>query len=683
MGFEAPLALLGLLTAVLPWLAHQVRKKDARVVPLPTLRLLQEADAADRKRANLSDLLLLLARIGLLAMLCLALATPYVTARVSFGDGEVSAAAVVIDDSRSMQREHGGSTLLARAVDRALDAVRALPEGSEVTVVLAGTPPRTWVRRSSDLEAVAERLRELPARSHRGTALQAAVTLARAKLAGSRLGRKRVLVLSDFAAHSGFTPAHAEDDAEFLYEPLAPPPELGNAHIAGASLSRSPGKPGQWSVLVEVEGFGALPDTLALRASGPGIEDRAAEVALRDGRGRATLTLTERGPSAAGRGDPRVRLTLDVLDALAEDNHVDTLLRDERAVRVLLVNGDPHPAEDADELRYLARALSLAPADVLRCRLQAVDAASLSHVNLAPLDVVVLANVTAPAPEQLERLRGFVARGGGLIVAAGSQVSPQAYNARLESLLGVHISTVEKTAAMGLDPQPDPALLPHGLTGLEQAGVARRLVVDGAAEPRLKYRDGAPAVLTHTLGRGTVVLVTTTLDADWNDLPLRPGFLPLSAGLVRLAASAHSQLQPPASPGAPVTLPVPPGAEVIEVLDPDDIRHRLEPAGAQTVTIADTTIAGAYRVSVASDRGLPAFSPELSFVVPPPFSEADLRAAPDFTPTADDRAAQAVAPRSSEVRRSLTGTVLLLAALFGLLETGLRVVRGRRKARAA
>jgi hypothetical protein len=39
--------------------------------------------------------------------------------------------------------------------------------------------------------------------------------------------------------------------------------------------------------------------------------------------------------------------------------------------------------------------------------------------------------------------------------------------------------------------------------------------------------DGSPIVVEGAAGRGKVLLVTTTLDTAWNDLPLTPMFLPL------------------------------------------------------------------------------------------------------------------------------------------------------------
>ena len=47
------------------------------------------------------------------------------------------------------------------------------------------------------------------------------------------------------------------------------------------------------------------------------------------------------------------------------------------------------------------------------------------------------------------------------------------------------------------------------------------------AQVAIAYTNGAPALVTRSFGRGRVALLTTTIDRDWGDLPLRPGFVPL------------------------------------------------------------------------------------------------------------------------------------------------------------
>ena len=102
MGFAAPWALLALAAVALPVIAHLLRRRDVPVRPLPTIALLRKADVASRRRVRVVDRVLLASRIALIALAALALAAPYASATLAWGDGRVASVAIVIDDSMSM-----------------------------------------------------------------------------------------------------------------------------------------------------------------------------------------------------------------------------------------------------------------------------------------------------------------------------------------------------------------------------------------------------------------------------------------------------------------------------------------------------------------------------------------------------------------------------------------------------
>jgi hypothetical protein len=59
------------------------------------------------------------------------------------------------------------------------------------------------------------------------------------------------------------------------------------------------------------------------------------------------------------------------------------------------------------------------------------------------------------------------------------------------------------------------------------------------ADIAVTFSSGAPALITSTHGSGRVALLTTTVDRDWGDLPLRPGFVPLATRTLTWLAGAH------------------------------------------------------------------------------------------------------------------------------------------------
>ena len=71
-----------------------------------------------------------------------------------------------------------------------------------------------------------------------------------------------------------------------------------------------------------------------------------------------------------------------------------------------------------------------------------------------------------------------------------------------------------------------------GGEGLTAARFFQYLLLEPSAENPgrsviLRYESGAPALVEAEVGRGRVLLLTTTVDREWTDLPIRPGFLPL------------------------------------------------------------------------------------------------------------------------------------------------------------
>src|SRR6185369_1394307 len=90
------------------------------------------------------------------------------------------------------------------------------------------------------------------------------------------------------------------------------------------------------------------------------------------------------------------------------------------------------------------------------------------------------------------------------------------------------------------------------LTSTRVYGYHRATANEGAATIAA-LDDGSPIIVEGLAGRGKVLLVATTLDTAWNDLPLTPMFLPLVRQMLeylggREAVSAYAIGQVLAAP---------------------------------------------------------------------------------------------------------------------------------------
>jgi hypothetical protein len=101
-----------------------------------------------------------------------------------------------------------------------------------------------------------------------------------------------------------------------------------------------------------------------------------------------------------------------------------------------------------------------------------------------------------------------------------------------------------------------------------------------------RYTNGGVALAERAFGRGRVLLLTTTADAAWTNLPRKPAFLPLAHRAVYYLARSTQQAWNLA-PGEAVALPLTVGdLEVpVEIGRPggvtDEVKPELAPQGAQ------------------------------------------------------------------------------------------------------
>lgn len=661
MGLVTPWALLLAGALGLPVLIHLMRRRDLPNIPLPTVALLARADVRSRKRFRVGDPLLLALRLALVLCLVLAVCRPYVRATVRFGDGRIAALAVVLDDSMSMTRDAHGTAPLEEAVALAQEAISSLPQGSEVSIVLGGTPARVLVPQGTDLDLARKRLGDLAADSARGTDLPQALSLALRSLAGTRFAVKRLLVLTDAARHARLPEiSWPERGVEAHVEVLKANGSALNYAIAEARAADDP-TTGRVSIRILARAFGSSPGPVELRIHRQAKELAKTTLRFEAGVARAHLSVPTPAPrdsagqDAAGQ-DAEVTAELMVEDALTQDNRRDLLLHNSASMRVLLVDGDPHPTRAQDEVGFLSRALDAAPTAP---PYRTLDAEHLSPEQLGDADIVVLANVSVPSRSVVEALGGFVERGGGLLITGGDRVHPRAYADRFGALL---------PARFGAPSNADPPVTfrdAQGYPGLALARCRRRMLLSptGPADTWLAFADGAPALLAGSRGQGRVALLALPLDRDFCDLPLRPGYLPLVSETLTRLASSQSLPKDAVATGSVVKLVPPAGGKRLFVLDPTGTEHPVPEDGR----FKATDLPGTYHVTLGADQ------PRGAFVVAPTIAESDLTPGP-----LPQLAPEQQLEDSQVVRNDISPWLLLLAGLFALFEGAARLGRGVR-----
>lgn len=666
MGFEAPLALLAVVLAGAPIAIHLMRRRDLRVVVLPTLSLLRDAQAESRQRLRVADLLLLLLRILALALLLGSVARPYsLTHTVANGDDAV-ALAIVLDDSASM----GVRSADTNAFDAARTAVHLaldeLPSGSEAMVLLAAAPVRVLVPRTSDTDAVRDALNRLaPSGGHADVIT--AVQRARRELSSASAHDLRILVLSDLRAgtvpEGGIPPPRG---ASLTVMPIAPrigpnlalrdvlvtpSHEAADELLLQATVARTP-----TDVDPEPERAENPIPCRVVVTDGAGRELASAPTTLEGPVATVRLSLPQQSADAATR-DRRVLVRLETDgDIFPGDDQRVVALDGRVAAHVGVVNGSPHRSPHMDEVTFLRAALDAIATSDLTLDITMLDAASIETSALDTLDVLVLANVATLTPQQGARLETFVRDGGSVLVTAGDQVQIASYAAALPNCLPGRLEPSS--------PAPVGAVVGEApLASVPSSRVERRLPVGAlelGASSLLRFSDGSPLLAGRALGQGRCAVLTTTVDLAWGELPLTPEFVALIEQTLRWLLGARRPTTAPRA-GEPAELAIPSAPVSATVTTPEG-EELPAPAGG---VFTSTRAPGHYTVrldGVVSER--------LSFTVGIDPLESDLRSSPyEGTPAEAERGAGAAR------RRSWVPTLLLLAALSlaaeGLLRTRL------------
>lgn len=657
MNFLNPLFLIGLAAAALPVIIHLINRRRAVRRRFPAVEFLRRSQKQLARALKVRQRLLLALRVAALLLLPLAMARPYL-----LGEGEQGAAdrlpagvVFVIDDSASMG--WGDGALWARAVERASERLDALRPWDKAALVFASRWPQSGADDDGAVLALTDdlgELREALARrqpSPRGTDLVGGLRAAGELLAGVEVPRKRIVLVTDRQA-SGLDlealPAGGFGAPVELLD--VRDPEVGpNLAIVDARYTqKSTGARPEFEIEATVQNFGAsdargVEVRLVIEGEplGAGLLDVPAGKSATK---RFTHRFTRKG---LHRAELRLASGADPLEA---DNVRYLPIQLAQKVRALLVNGDPRSVPYQDELFYLERALNpgRSSESVIVTDVTAVE--GLAAHPFEDYDVVVLANVEKIPRASVGALTRFVEGGGGLLFVVGDNVKAEAYNSLFGALLPKPLRGFKqlaerddpdaplKVARIGQVDESHPIFrvfaLPGGET-LHSVSTWSYMLVeptpDGESRVLASWSDGAPMLVERRAGEGRVVLMTTTADRGWTDLPIRTAFLPLTRRLVQHLARRGSSGG--AGGGAVV-------GERVEV-EPGDVeggRYELrDPEGGRVVLAPESAEAGAPLVyvprlpghyAVLRSSSAPGSEPQevegLAFAANLPVSESDL-----------------------------------------------------------
>ncbi len=695
MSFLEPLFLLGLLGAALPLLVHLINRRKATKRSFPALKMLLESNKRVARSVKVRQWFLMALRVLAILMLALALAKPFILsdAGVAAGERLPTAVVLVVDTSGSMT--HG--EWWDRASDQISDELEKLRPWDEVALVT--TTQRDIPERLTDNHAkIKTAAKSLAPEAHTGD-LKRALQSAADVLATSQFPSRKIVLVSDLSANNraGIAPEIPyQIELEQVRDKKEAAPD--NLAITGVQYEQDATEEATWQIEAKVKNQSkeAREDVdIQLTFDGEPLSSGRIE---RIGPGEEVIHIFRHRQTTSGTFSAAVELSEE--DDYALDDRFSFVFRTRSKIMVLIVNGEAASIAYDDEAFFLTRALNPEQRSDSGLIPTTITPEGLANKNLSEYDVIILANVPRIPNAMSAKLERYVRDGGGLMITSGDQLDVEAYNQTLVGLLPKPLRGLKELAKRD-DPDAPVKITRFGASNhnhpvfrafstmggstLQSAQVYSYMLLEpgdpALSTTLLSYKDNAPALLERQLGRGRVLLLTTSIDFEWSDFPIRSAYLPMMQRTTQyLARRATSVGDSRYEVGGKVTLETsgiieeraiikgPQGAE-------EPARYVLEPLDGQVVFTPPEP--GVYQVWSGEDsNGEPPIE-DLTFAVNAAQSESDLTGMDIeafeqwIAPKArEDGSAGVVASGQTRERRvNIWPTLLFLVTLALLAET--------------
>src|SRR5207302_7977200 len=643
LAFASPWLLAALAALPVIWWLLRVTPPAPRRIVFPAIRLLLGLTPREETPARTPWWLILL-RTVLAALVILALAHPLLNPQNRLGG--TGPIALIVDDGWAAARDW--SRWQTAAIDILAEAER---EDRQIILVTTAplasdeAPPPLQPVRAVDARAAVQALQPKPWPSDRAAALK--------RLEAMPLPQGgAALWIGDGIDEGGAAPlaAYLARQGELRYLAAAEG-DMPRLLAASGSASEMAGR----DVSVVVRSLPASgPQVLTVRASA---EDGALLA-----RESATIALDEASVAVRLPLPTELRNRVTRIETEGDDSARAVLLVDERwRRRPVGIAAAPNTAGQPllSEYYYLERALG---------PFTEVRRGGASDLLRREIAVLVYADAGPDSPAEEAAIKKWVEGGGLLLRFAGPRLAEQS-----DHLLPVRLRRGGRTLGGALSWEKPAKLAPFpadspfaGLAIPPDVTVSRQVLaepdLDLASKTWARLVDGTPLVTAEKHGRGWIVLVHTTANADWSNLALSGLFVEM---LRRIEAMSQGVTEA--------------GEEALAPIETLDGFGRLQRAPPTARPIPAAEIATA----IASPRHPPGF-----------YGTADARRAlnlsagvPELKPIEglppETQNENFTAGREIDLRPPLLTAALLIAMADLLIAYGLRGLLRRRPARLA
>jgi len=683
MSFLAPLFLAGGLALALPVVFHLIRRTTRERTVFSSLMFLAPTPPRLTRRSRLENLLLLLLRCLVLALLVLGFARPFLKDAVAPPDPEglATRTVVLMDASASMQREGLWST----ARSKLSEILGQMRSGDEAAVMLFSNQIDPLVqfeewKASVPGERTAMAMSRLGDRkptwssTQLGAALiRAAELLAEADLA-EKSTRRRIVLISDFQEGGRMEALQGYEwpkEVELSLEPVRAkdPGNAGLQLVAEAPLTEAGNDP---VVRVRISNAAdSTKDQLQVgwgQSNGNGFAGKPIEVYVPAGQSRVVPVPVPPGQTNLD----RIMLRGDV----ATFDNVVSVIPPETARSRVIYLGTETESETRQPLYFLKRAFPATRRQLIEVDAVRADGA----LTAADLKSAALVIVTDALSDERAALVREQALAGGTVLVAPRHVGVAPTVARLVGVESIPMQdrVGGRYSILGELDFRHPLLAPFADPRFSDFSKIhfwrhRQLSLSSfpGARAVAKFDSGDPALIEVPTGKGRMVLLASGWNPDDSQLALSTKFVPLLFSLLELGGGVAA---PPAQHLVGDLIPLPARANAPwSIRGPDGTVVRV-PAGSTNYSGAVQP--GIYVVEASQPllRFAVNLDPAESRTAPLPLDELERLGAPvvQRTETGDVRKKERQAllqTAEAEARQKLWRWFLVGALTLLLIET--------------
>ena len=536
LQFLNPIMLAGLLVIAVPVIIHLISRIRAKKINFSTVRFLEQIKIEASRMEKLRNLLLLFLRILLIAFIAFAFARPFFSNKTGkWASGGTKAAVIILDNSYSM----GYGDYFSKGTAEALKITADYGPGDRLAVISGSERPKIFLQMTEGGKGAEIAVKSIRL-SNLGTEFEPGIRLAEEMLMEAAVSTKTIYLITD-NQESGWT--------KFDFNQKLSPGVLlkiirvnendnknRNTAVTGVDLISESGRLSYNRIKARLTRFADIESSVKVELDVDGVKQEK-KLLIRPGETKVAEFTVDMKLNTAHQGYVKIEES----DGLKPDNRYYFSVNKKYGLPILLLSGKAGSHEPV----YLSKALS--PMELKGLfEIKEKNAALFVEADKEKTRTIFLSGIEELKESAVPLLRRFVEDGGTFVLIPSGftgEAELKRYNSLIKGLLPAELKSVEGGTdnwkfGFGLSPRllDNPVL--EGLTDPKYADWSSVSVIKyikiGKTDGNviLSYDNGDPAFIEKRLGKGRVMLFSTSFDGTWNNFVLTPLFLPFIHQLV-------------------------------------------------------------------------------------------------------------------------------------------------------